>query len=100
MVFHSTTHQTPSWCTTSTTHTKTYIRFNVPTLEKTCNLVRQVDKKTLTLLWFVPNVASNEIELWDPNFDIIFNCQSVWIPRMNGVSSWEVQLKSISAWFF
>jgi len=36
-----------------------------------CNLVRQVDKKTFTLLWFVPNVASNEIELWDPNFDII-----------------------------
>jgi len=34
MVFHFATHQTPSWCTMGIAHTKTYIRFNVPTLEK------------------------------------------------------------------
>jgi len=45
----------------------------------------------------VLNVASKEIELLCPNFVIISACQRVWMPDVNGVSSWLGKFKSIGA---
>ncbi len=39
-------------------------------------------RKGCTLLWFVSNVASKDIELQHPNLSIISNCCGIWIPNM------------------